>query len=102
MIPTVSSKRPIDQVEPLPPSGRQVELVSGAQRAWVTEVGAGLRSYEVDGRNVVDGYGVTEMASGGRGQVLLAWPNRVGDGCYRFQGVDYQLPLSEPTKHNAS
>jgi len=102
MILAVSSQRRIDQVGPLPPSGRQVELVSGGQRVWVTEVGAGLRSYEVDGRNVIDGYGVAEMASGGLGQVLLPWPNRIGDGCYRFQGVEYQLPLSEPGKHNAS
>jgi aldose 1-epimerase len=102
MIGDVNSEPRTDEIEARVPSGRQVEIVHGAQRAWVTEVGAGLRSYEIDGREVVDGYGVTEMASGGRGQVLLPWPNRIGDGRYRFQGVDYQLPLSEPAKLNAS
>jgi aldose 1-epimerase len=102
MIGDVSSEPRTDEIEARVPSGRQVEIVHGAQRAWVTEVGAGLRSYEIDGREVVDGYGVTEMASGGRGQVLLPWPNRIGDGRYQFQGVDYQLPLSEPAKLNAS
>ena len=92
----------MDHVEPLPPSGLQAELVSGTQRAWVTEVGGGLRSYEMNGRSVVDGYGVLEMASGGQGQVLVPWPNRIGDGRYTFHGVEYQLPLSEPGKHNAS
>ncbi len=79
----------------------QVEIVYGAQRAWVTEVGGGLRSYDVDGRRVVDGYAVTEMASAGRGQLLVPWPNRVGDGRYRFQGAECQLPLTEPSNHNA-
>ncbi len=90
------------QFGPLPPSGMQVEIVYGAQRAWVTEVGAGLRSYEIDGRSVIDGYGATEMASGGRGQLLVPWPNRIGDGRYQFDRAEYQLPLSEPSKHNAS
>lgn len=85
----------------LPPSGVQVELVYGTQRVWVTEVGAGLRSYDAGGRNVVDGYGVGEMASGGRGQLLVPWPNRIGDGRYQFQGAECQLPLTEPTRRNA-
>jgi len=97
----ISEKRR-DTLEPVPPSGMQVEITYGPQRAWVTEVGAGLRSYEVDGRRVVDGYRVEEMASGGQGQILMPWPNRIGDGRYRFQGGEHQLPLSEPSKHNAS
>src|SRR5438552_7133562 len=67
--------------EPMPaPSGRQIRLVHGEQEAWVTEVGAGLRAYQVDGAPVLDGYPETEMCSGGRGQVLMPWPNRLGDG----------------------
>ena len=36
------------------------------------------------------------------GAVLLPWPNRIAGGRYRFDGVDYQLPLTEPAKLNAS
>jgi aldose 1-epimerase len=83
------------------PSGRQVELASGAQRAVVTEVGAGLRTYAVDGIDVLDGYAEHEMCSGGRGQLLIPWPNRIGDGRYHFGGTDHQTPLSEPERGNA-
>ena len=83
------------------PSGEQIEIAAGDQRAVVVEVGAGLRAYTVDGRDVVDGYPPDEMASAGRGQVLIPWPNRIGDGTYEFGGTSHHLPLSEPEAGNA-
>jgi aldose 1-epimerase len=83
------------------PSGRQVELALGDQRAVLVEVGGGLRSYDVGARAVVDGYHLDELCSGGRGQLLVPWPNRIGGGRYRFAGVDHQLPLDEPGRRNA-
>jgi aldose 1-epimerase len=85
-----------------PPTGEQFETVSGIYRAVVTEVGATLRSFSVDGRDVVRGFGVDEMSTAGRGQNLIPWPNRIRDGRYTFKGVTQQLPLSEPARHNAS
>jgi aldose 1-epimerase len=84
------------------PSGEQYPITSGDQEAVVVEVGGGLRTYSVDGQPVLDGYGVDEMATGGRGQLLLPWPNRIQDGKYAFAGADLQLPLTEPGRHNAS
>jgi aldose 1-epimerase len=86
----------------VPPSGHQLELAWEDQRAVVTEVGGGLRSYTVGGRPVLDGYGAGEMCSGGRGQVLVPWPNRLAEGRYDFGGAQLQLPLSEPKRGNAS
>lgn len=83
------------------PSGEQVELVHGDQRATVVEVGGALRTYEAGGLELLDGYGVGEMCSGARGQPLIPWPNRLRDGRYEFQGETHQLPLSEPAKRNA-
>jgi aldose 1-epimerase len=83
------------------PSGEQVELTNGAHRAVVTEVGAGLREYTVDGAPVIDGYPATEMCSGGRGQTLIPWPNRIAGGAYEFDGVRLQLALTEPGAGNA-
>ena len=85
----------------IPPSGQQYVLTSGDQRAVVTEVGAGLRSYTVADRDVVDGYREDEMCNLGRGQLLLPWPNRIEDGRYEFGGKVHQLPLTEPARHNA-
>jgi aldose 1-epimerase len=84
-----------------PPSGEQFEIAYGDQRAVVVEVGGGLRSYTVGGRDVIEGYGIDEMSRAGRGQVLLPWPNRLQDGTYDFDGVRYQLALTEPEHSNA-
>ena len=84
------------------PTGEQYEITSGGHRAVVTEVGATLRSFSVDGRDIVRGFGLDEMSTAGRGQNLIPWPNRIRDGRYTFNGVTQQLPLSEPARHNAS
>ncbi len=85
----------------IPPSGQQFVLTSGDQEAVVTEVGAGLRTYTVAGRDVIDGFGEHEMCSIARGQLLLPWPNRIEDGRYQFAGSVHQTPLTEPDRHNA-
>jgi aldose 1-epimerase len=84
-----------------PPSGEQFEIAFGDHRAIAVEVGGGLRTYSVDGKDIVDGYGVDEMATAGRGQVLIPWPNRLQDGQYEFESRRHQLPLTEPEHANA-
>ena len=84
------------------PTGEQYEISSGRHRAVITEVGATLRGFSVDGRDVVRGFGVQDMISGGRGQNLIPWPNRIRDGRYTFNGATQQLALTEPARHNAS
>jgi aldose 1-epimerase len=83
------------------PSGRQIRLVHGEHEAVVTEVGAGLRTYTVNGAGVLDGFGETDMCSGGRGQVLMPWPNRLGDGRFEWTGRQLQTALTEPENGNA-
>jgi aldose 1-epimerase len=83
------------------PSGEQFRLVHDNQEAVVVEVGGGLRVYRAGGRDVLDGYNEQAMATSGRGQVLIPWPNRVEDGRYRFDGRELQLPISEVATGNA-
>ncbi len=82
----------------LPPSGEQRELRWSDQRAVVVEVGGGLRSYDVGRHAVLDGYAEHEMASAGRGQLLLPWPNRLQAGRWSWGGVDRQLAITELAK----
>ena len=84
------------------PSGEQYEFAAGGYRAVVTESGAALRLLEHNGRKLLDGFDESEMAYGGRGQLLMPWPNRIEDGAYTFDGQDLQLALTEPKRHNAS
>jgi aldose 1-epimerase len=83
------------------PTGEQVEIRFGDQSATVVQVGGGLRSYDVAGRAVLDGFPPEARIDGGRGQVLAPWPNRVRDGRYRWERQDHQLPLTEVAAGNA-
>lgn len=84
-----------------PPSGEQFEISYGPQRATIVEVGGGVRAYTHGDRPVLDPYNLEDLCDGKHGTPLIPWPNRLADGAYRFDGTDYQVPLTEPDKHNA-
>ncbi|HEY1366152.1 MAG TPA: aldose 1-epimerase family protein [Gaiellaceae bacterium] len=88
-------------MSPAAPSGEQIELAAGDQKAVVVEVGGGLRTYAAAGRDLLFGYGRYELCASGRGQVLAPWPNRLEDGSYEFDGRRHELPLDEPERRNA-
>lgn len=83
------------------PSGQQFTINSGAHAATIVEVGGGVREYTVDGHPVLQPYPVEAMCDGAHGAPLIPWPNRLGDGTYRWGGVDHQVALTEPEKGNA-
>ncbi|MET8101397.1 aldose 1-epimerase family protein [Streptomyces sp. NPDC005236] len=83
------------------PTGQHYELQSGESSAVVVELGAALRCCTVGGRALLDGFAADEQITGGRGQLLVPWPNRIGGGRYRWRGNDLQLPLTEPEAGNA-
>jgi aldose 1-epimerase len=87
---------------PRPPTGEQVRISHGDSEAVTVAVAAGLRTCSLNGQPVIDGFAEFERPSGGRGQTLVPWPNRIDGGRYRFDGVDQQLPLTEPARGNAS
>jgi aldose 1-epimerase len=83
------------------PSGDQVEIRYGEQRAVVVEVGGGVRAYDVGGEAVLDGYDVDHMVDGARGQPLIPWPNRLHGGRYTWDGREHVVPMDEPAQNNA-
>nr|WP_282696630.1 aldose 1-epimerase family protein [Streptomyces sp. CC208A] len=83
------------------PTGASWRLVRGDQSAVVVQLGGALRDYTVHGRPLLDGFPEGAAVTGGRGQLLVPWPNRVGDGRYRFEGRELRLPLTEVEKGNA-
>ncbi|WP_433828127.1 aldose 1-epimerase family protein [Actinoplanes sp. CA-015351] len=82
-------------------SGIQWSIEADGHRAVLTEVGGTLRSYSVNGVELLDGFGTDEIAPGSAGQILAPWPNRIRDGKYEFEGQSYQLALTEPARRNA-
>lgn len=83
------------------PTGTQHTLVHGTHRAVVAEVGASIRTYSVDGRDVVLPFEETALAPAFSGAVLAPWPNRLRDGLYRYEGTTYEVPLTEHDRQTA-
>ncbi|HEX2904123.1 MAG TPA: aldose 1-epimerase family protein [Jatrophihabitans sp.] len=83
-------------------SGERYAITASGYTAEVSEVGAALAGLWLDGKPVIVDTGADELPPKSAGCVLAPWPNRIRDGRYRFDGVDYQLPLTEPALHNAS
>ena len=81
---------------PAPLSGHQITLRLDDQELTVTDVGAKVRRYAVGGRDVFTPFDEDETAPAGHGAVLAPWPNRITDGRYTVDGVEYQLDISEP------
>ena len=66
------------------PSGEQIAIAHGDERAVITEVGATLRTFVKGGLSVIEGFAGEEVPTGARGQVLYPWPNRVGEGAWSY------------------
>ena len=92
---------PMNKPNTVPLTGAQYEIQAGEYRAWVTELGAGLRSLSHEGNALITGFEPDELPPHGAGQVLLPWPNRIDGGKYQFGGRTYQLELSEAARGNA-
>jgi len=73
----------------------------GDLRVVVTEVGAALRSFRAAGEPIIWEFSDDEVTSGGRGQVLAPWPNRLEDGSYGFGETGGKAALDEPERSNA-
>jgi aldose 1-epimerase len=84
-----------------PMTGTEVVLTAGRYEAGIASVGASLRSFTLDGRDVVVPYSADELRPAFRGAVLAPWPNRVIDGRYTFDGAEERLPLTEPERGHA-
>ena len=80
---------------PVHPTGNQYEIRMGSHEAVVTQVGATLRRYTVEGEDVLDPFGEEEVCDS-HGQTLIPWPNRIANGAYRFAGKEQMLPINQP------
>lgn len=86
------------------PTGAQYALrsVDGRVTAEITQVGAALRAFTVDGLDLVPRYPLDSATPAGSGIVLVPWPNRVRDGRWTQRGETRQLAITEPATGNAS
>ncbi|PXY30935.1 aldose 1-epimerase family protein [Prauserella muralis] len=83
------------------PTGEQFELTRGSARAVVTEIGAGLRAFEIGGVPYVESFGEDEQPPKAAGQVLVPWPNRTKAARWTFEGQPQELEVTEAKRGNA-
>ena len=95
------STAPSDPGSPHAAAGAEIELRRDGASAVVTEAGAGLRSWRVEGRELLDTFAAGAPADSYRGKLLAPWPNRIRDGRYAFGGVEHRTPVSEPGRGTA-
>jgi aldose 1-epimerase len=101
MTDAVTDRTPKTDTSVLPRSGSQFTIEHDGYSATIASVGASLRLLTWQGRDLVVPFDADEVRPGYRGAVLAPWPNRVVDGTYTFDGVEYQLPLTEPSRSHA-
>ena len=87
------------------PTGEQFVLTrataTGSSTAIITEVAAGLRTFEIDGVALTEPFAADRTPPFGDGIVLVPWPNRVEDGIWLLDGKRQHLDITEPARHNA-
>lgn len=69
---------------------------AGEYSAVVTTRGAALRQLQFRERDLIVPFRAGAPIPDFRGVIAAPWPNRVADGKYTFNGVDYQVPVTEP------
>jgi aldose 1-epimerase len=82
-------------------SGTLYEIGSGEHRVTVASVAATLLSWRVGGTELLLTHDADALGDSYQGKAILPWPNRVAGGRYTFDGVEQQLPLTEPARDAA-
>ncbi|MDY6055368.1 aldose 1-epimerase family protein [Micrococcus sp.] len=101
--PTVAAADPLAGLVGGPEAtGTQHRLVRGAAEAVVVGLAAALRTYRVDGVDLVEPYGPDQIPPAGNGIQMSPWPNRVAGGRWTLDGAEQQLDITEPARGNAS
>jgi len=75
-----------------------IDLRAHGYTAAVTPLGATLRLLAHQGRPLVRGFAADTARPVYSGAVLAPWPNRIGDGRYRYDGAEHELPINEPDR----
>lgn len=81
---------------------------SGTSVSIIPELGARLNNFVipiVEGQtDIIDGYsdlGKLESEYYSKSSLLAPFPNRIADGRYDFEGVEYQLPINKEDENNS-
>lgn len=82
-------------------SGKTAVLTAGGYQAKIVTVGAGIAELTYQGRHLVIPHSPDEMPLAHLGKVLIPWPNRIVNGRYQHEGVEYMLAINDRVSNAA-
>lgn len=77
------------------------QINSNGYSAEIRSFGAGLNFLTHFGRNLIDPFQPNSIPERFRGDLLAPWPNRIGDGIYYVDGVEYRATINETSRETA-
>lgn len=78
-----------------PRTGNQYSIHYGDYSAVICELGAKIRRFDYQGKEIFCPFGVNDLTPTCNGYVLAPWPNRIENGEYDFNGKQYCAPVNE-------
>ena len=78
-----------------PRTGNQYSIHHGGYSAVICELGAKIRRFDFNGKEIFCPFGVNDLTPTCNGYVLAPWPNRIENGEYDFNGKHYCAPVNE-------
>ncbi|WP_245953416.1 aldose 1-epimerase family protein [Arthrobacter silvisoli] len=76
----------------------EYRIRSGEYSAVITARAAALRELRHGERDIVVPFPAGGPIPDYRGIIAAPWPNRIADGQYTFDGVEYHVPINEPAR----
>lgn len=77
------------------------QINSHGYSAEIRNYGAGLNFLRHAGRNLIEPFQPDATPERFRGDLLAPWPNRIGDGVYHVDGVEYCVTINETSRGTA-
>ena len=78
-----------------PRTRNQYSIHYGDYSAVICELGAKIRRFDYQGKEIFCPFGVNDLTPTCNGYVLAPWPNRIENGEYDFNGKHYCAPVNE-------
>ena len=85
-----------------PRTGNQYSIHYGDYSAVICELGAKIRRFDYQGKEIFCPFGVNDLTPTCNGYVLAPWPNRIENGEYDFNGKHYCARLTNIIPHRAT
>lgn len=76
-------------------SGKTISIHAGDYVATIVTMGGAIAGLKYMGHNIIMPWKPESIPIAHQGKILAPWPNRIADGTYKFDNVEYHVPITE-------